>query len=98
MDVVLIQPPRLSGLKETRSSIPLSLLYLASALRSKKHTPYIIDLSIEKLPDVEKVCKEKIKKIRAKLIGINCFTTMHFPTVVSIAKLIKKQTHPQKFA
>ena len=100
MNVLLVQPPRLPGLKETRGGVPLSLLYLASALRSQGHNPHILDLSIIETPKDEyirkdffgELCAEKIEEINANLVGISCFTTMHFPTVAYVAELIKDRT------
>ena len=99
MDILLIQPPKLDGLKETRGSVPLSLLYLASAIRSHGHTPHILDLSIIDVPQDEQLrkdflgsyCSKKIEEINTNLVGINCFTTMHFPSVIFIAQIIKEK-------
>lgn len=98
MDVLLIQPEGLPGLKESRGTIPLSLLYLAAAIRDYGHTPHILDFSVLDVPEcgearttfLEDMCNHKIEEIGAKLVGINCFTTMHSRLVNELAKLIKK--------
>lgn len=98
MNILLIQPEKLPGLRDTRGSIPLSLLYLAAALRDSGRVPHILDFSAIDVPEGEEprraflgnICKSKIEEIGATLVGINCFTTMHFPLVDELAKLIKK--------
>lgn len=98
MNILLIQPEKLPGLRDTRNAIPISLLYLSAALRGNGHTPHILDFSAIDIPEEQKprttflgtICKSKIKEIGAKLVGINCFSTMHFPLVDELAKLIKK--------
>lgn len=97
MDVLLIQPPKLPGIKESRGTIPISLLYLSSYLRKFGHTPHILDYSVLQTQikeDVPKLyweyCSEKITETGAGLIGINCFSTMHFPLVNNIAEKIRK--------
>ncbi|MTK63887.1 MAG: radical SAM protein [Methanobacterium sp.] len=97
MDVLLIQPDKLPGLRTTRSSIPISLLYLGAALRNRGYQPYIWDLSTQNLPAEGAERREKIESffrknfmgISTKVVGINCFTTMHFPLVREIAAIIK---------
>ncbi len=98
MNILLIQPEKLPGLRDTRGSIPLSLLYLAAALRDSGRVPHILDFSAIDVPEGEEprraflgnICKSKIEEIGATLVGINCFTTMHFPLVDELAKLIKR--------
>lgn len=97
MNILLIQPEKLPGLRDTRGSIPLSLLYLSAALRDAGHSPHILDFSAIELPEeeifrasfIKNICKSKIEETEAKLVGINCFTTMHYPLVAELAKQIK---------
>lgn len=98
MNILLIQPEKLPGLRDTRGSIPLSLLYLAAALRVNGHVPHILDFSAIDVPEGDEAretflgdtCKSKIKELGTALVGINCFSTMHFPLVDELAKLIKQ--------
>ena len=96
INVLLISSHRLPGLKSSRGSLPVSLLNLASALRKSGHRPVILDLSIVKIPDSsnpEEYCLSKIdeaiKKNNPGLIGLSCFTTMHFPLVSKLARAIR---------
>lgn len=50
MKVLLITPPRLAGIKESKGTVPVSLLHLSSFLRANGHEPYIYDLSVVKNP------------------------------------------------
>nr|VFK23324.1 MAG: Radical SAM superfamily enzyme YgiQ, UPF0313 family [Candidatus Kentron sp. MB]VFK28451.1 MAG: Radical SAM superfamily enzyme YgiQ, UPF0313 family [Candidatus Kentron sp. MB]VFK74259.1 MAG: Radical SAM superfamily enzyme YgiQ, UPF0313 family [Candidatus Kentron sp. MB] len=98
MNILLIQPEGLPGAKESRSTIPLSLLYLAAIIRDHGYTPHILDFSVLDVPEagkartafLEETCNNKIKEIGTKLVGINCFTTMHFHLVDELAELIKR--------
>ena len=51
MNILLIQPEGLPGLKESRGTIPLSLLYLSAAVRDYGHTPHILDFSVLDVPE-----------------------------------------------
>ena len=97
MKVFLISPPRLPDFKKCTGSIPTSLLYLASALRDKGHFPNVFDLSIisklttdcrEELPES---LKESIELFQPGLIGINCFTTLHFPYIRHLSRSLRKK-------
>mgnify|MGYP003966394859 FL=1 len=98
MNILLIQPENLSGLVKDRGFIPVALLYLASALRDHSHKPHILDFSVLDIPKdnasriafLENTCNAKIKKFGVKLVGINCFSTMHYPLVDELAKFIKR--------
>ncbi|MEA2019855.1 MAG: radical SAM protein [Campylobacterota bacterium] len=98
MNVLLIQPEKLPGTKDTRASIPISLLYLSASARKNGHNPFILDFSTMDVPqeEVDKKeffsyeCMKYIEKENINFIGINCFTTMHFPQVMEIAKIIKE--------
>ncbi len=97
MDILLIQPPKLPGIKKSRGAIPVSLLHLASYVRKFGHTPHISDYSVLQTHmsgDTAKILaggSEKIAETGSGLIGINCFTTMHFPLVKDIADKIRKE-------
>lgn len=93
MKVLLVAPHRLPGLKESRGSLPVSLLHLAGALRQAGHTPIIFDLSIMSVPDgfdaeamYLAAVQDKVREANPGLVGINCFSMMHFPVVRRIAQ------------
>ena len=95
MRVLLIAPARLPNLKESKGGIPIPLLYLASALRARNHTPIIYDLSVmpglttdirEGLPEG---LQQSINRFSPELFAINCFTTLHFQFVTHIAKTLR---------
>lgn len=96
MRVLLIAPAKLPDMKTTKGTIPTPLLYLASALRARNHTPFVYDLSIiaglttdvkEELPEE---LQQLIHKFSPELFAINCFTTLHFQFVTHIAKALRK--------
>lgn len=95
-NVLLISSHRLPGMKASRGSLPVSLLHLAAALRQAGHRPTILDLSIVSVPhDIEpnvfylsKAC-EAIDAVKPSIVGISCFTTMHFPVVRKLAMGIR---------
>ena len=96
MRVLLIAPARLPDLKATKGTIPTSLLYLASALRARNHTPIVHDLSIIEglTTDIREGLSEglqqSIHRFSPELFAINCFTTLHFQFVTHIAKTLCK--------
>ncbi|KKK51932.1 hypothetical protein LCGC14_3110000, partial [marine sediment metagenome] len=71
---------------------------LSAAIRDYGHKPHILDFSVLDVPEdgearttfLEDICNYKIEEIGTKLVGINCFTTMHFHLVDELVKLIKK--------
>ena len=97
MDILLIQPPRLTDIKKTRGTVPISLLHLSAYLRLHGHVPHILDFSAIKVESGDdlaetfnKHCRRKIDEINVKLIGINCFSTMHFPFVIKMGRIIRE--------
>ncbi|MBT5304534.1 MAG: radical SAM protein [Candidatus Scalindua sp.] len=98
MNILLIQPENVPGMyDEKRGFIPLSLLYLAAAVRDHGHSPHLLDISVLDIPKskksrttfLENTCNVKVKELGIKLVGINCFTSMHFPLVKELAEIIK---------
>lgn len=96
MRVSLIAPAKLPNLKATRGTIPLPLLYLASALRVRNHTPLISDLSViaglttDFRGDLPEGWLQSIHRFSPELFGINCFTSLHFQFVMHVAKTLRK--------
>jgi anaerobic magnesium-protoporphyrin IX monomethyl ester cyclase len=92
-NVLLIAPHKLPGLKSSRGPLPVSLLHLAAALRQAGHKPTILDLSVINVPPktesdahyLSKIC-ETVDKTKPSIIGINCFSSMHFPVVRKLAE------------
>jgi len=97
MKVMLIQPARLKTLRNNKGTIPVSLLHLGAVLQKNGDKPFIYDLSIKKTPDdqtgesfIFRDIENTIISKEPELIGINCFTSIHFPTVLQIANHIKE--------
>lgn len=96
MKILLIAPIKLSGLKDSKGTIPIPLLYLAATLRQHGHEPHLLDLSVGKSGKdgysadyyIEEVLAS-IAEIKPDFVGINCFTTLHFPVVLKIAEAIR---------
>ncbi|MBU4375276.1 B12-binding domain-containing radical SAM protein [Patescibacteria group bacterium] len=97
-NVLLIASPKLPGLKATRGSLPISLMYLAGSLREAGHIPTIYDPSIISVHEanesnehhVSKIC-EIIDKTKPSLIGLNCFSSMHFPIIRKLVAGIRSK-------
>jgi radical SAM superfamily enzyme YgiQ (UPF0313 family) len=95
MKVLLIAPVKLEGLKDSKGTIPVPLLYLAAMLRQHEHEPYILDLSIKNGNSVNSEryyideTLAKLAEINPDFVGINCFTTLHFPVVLELAEAIR---------
>jgi len=96
MNILLISPPKLEGLKESKGTIPVPLLHLAAVLRRDGHAPSILDLSIyypgpRDDPTVFylDIVRRSLRAIEPGMVGINCFTTIHFPVVLELAETIK---------
>lgn len=112
MKVLLIAPAKLSGLKESKGTVPVPLLHLAAVLQEQGHQPTILDFSIIKQTDdynqFLQFLDEKLNQDRPDLVGINCFTTLHFPITQKICERVKAfqsdlpvvigGTHPSLFA
>jgi anaerobic magnesium-protoporphyrin IX monomethyl ester cyclase len=103
-----MQSARLPGLKDTRGSIPLSLLVIAASLRENGHTPHIIDFSTMDVPSAKnsdertayflKYFQPVIDEHNILLIGITCFSTMHYPLTTELAQIVKTSNPSVKIA
>ncbi len=96
MNVLLIAPTKLTGLKESKGTVPVPLIHLAAILRKNGHEPSILDFSTlshkQDVPDyglIQKLLEEKFLEKKPDLVGINCFTTLHFPFTEKISEIIK---------
>jgi radical SAM superfamily enzyme YgiQ (UPF0313 family) len=98
MNVLLIAPIKLIGLKESKGTIPVPLLHLTSALKREGHRATILDFSVDLSKRYKgvnqedltiKILKRQIESARPDLVGINCFTTHHFPFVQEVSEIIK---------
>lgn len=115
MNILLIAPPKLTGLKESKGTIPVPLLHLAAMLKRHGNIPFLLDFSIvgSKLNsdnsfNFQQILREKIMEVQPDLIGINCFTSLHFPVTRKICEFVKALnpkifiaiggTHPSLFA
>ena len=115
MKILLIAPHRLAQLKDSKGTIPVPLLHLAAVLRRGEHNVTIFDFSAidggqQPLDEgqIEKTLKSLISDKQPDLIGINCFTSLHFPFTRLLCKVIKSHdsnisivvggAHPSLFA
>ena len=95
---MFIQPARLATLGETKGTIPVSLLHLGAVLQEHGDTPFIYDISTKICPpdcDVEAYIFEDIENNilteQPEFIGINCFTSIHFQSVLQLAEYLKRK-------
>jgi radical SAM superfamily enzyme YgiQ (UPF0313 family) len=96
MNLLLLSAPRLPGLKASRGTLPVSLLHLSAALRDAGHSPSILDLSVVEIPVgvspddyYRSLVFEKIRELSPGYVGINCFSSMHFPFIIKLFREIK---------
>ncbi len=96
MKILLISPPKLEGLNESKGTIPVPLLHLAAVLRQHGHVPSLLDLSIyhpEPHDDHTifhlNIVRRYLNDVEPDMVGINCFTTLHFPVVLGLAETVK---------
>jgi len=98
MKILLIAPIKLVGLKESKGTIPVPLIHLASVLKREGHQVAILDFSIYLAQQSHAisqdnlfydVLKDKVESEEPELVGINCFTTLHFPFVQKLSEMIK---------
>lgn len=96
MKVLLISPIKITGLKESKGTIPVPLLHLAAILKKKGHDASILDFSVvtHKKDTVDytlikSIIENELSETQPDLIGINCFTTLHFPFTYHLSKIIK---------
>ena len=95
MKVLLIAPAKLSGLKDSKGTVPVPLIHLAAILQKHGHQPSILDFSIysnqKDVYDslVQQLFLDKPKDEQPDLVGINCFTTLHFPITRKISEIVK---------
>ena len=104
MKILLVSSYRFEHLSRTDIAPPLSLLYLAGALREAGYTPEMLDLNIvdgvkgisaeesylEAIVDAGKAADENF------IFAFSCLTTTHFPFFRKAAQLVKKQ-YPNAF-
>ncbi len=97
MNILLIFPHKLEGLKDSKGTIPVPLLHLAAILQNNGHIVTIFDFSVFKYTnnqfdekDVRLAVENLIADTKPELVGINCFTTLHFPFTQILCKTIKQ--------
>jgi anaerobic magnesium-protoporphyrin IX monomethyl ester cyclase len=96
MRILLISPAKLDGLKDGKGTIPVPLLHLAAVLRQHGHEPHILDLSLIAQDDSDEphrphfeLVLSKVDELNPDMVGINCFTTLHFTMVLKIAETVR---------
>ena len=98
MEILLITMKKFEGLDVTyECNIPVSSLHLAAVLIKHGHLPHILDFSSIPFSNgesydgfLQRVVQEKVDLQSFKLVYLNCFTTMHFPSVRKVAQIIKQ--------
>ncbi len=115
MKILLVAPHKLEQLKDSKGSIPVPLLHLAAVLRKRRHEVTIFDFSamvVGGQPLDEKTIAQTMTTLisdrRPDVIGINCFTSLHFPFTRLLCKVVKSHdrripivvggAHPSLFA
>ena len=115
MKILLIAPHKLEQLKDSKGTIPVPLLHLAAVLRNENHDVTIFDFSAMdhgRQPldrrTIELTLTAVISDNKPDIIGINCFTSLHFPFTRLLCKVIKSYdgnisvvvggAHPSLFA
>lgn len=112
MNILLISPHKLESLKDSKGTIPVPLLQIAAILKKNNHKVIIYDFSVLKdqfkESNVQLAMQKLLADVKPELIGINCFTTLHFPFVQMLCRIIKRYNknlsivlggiHPSLFA
>lgn len=97
MNILLIAPHKLQNLKESKGTIPVPLLHIGAILKENGHKATIYDFSTqnfteESLPEeqIKNTIKALLIEHKPDLVGINCFTTLHFPFTQLISQSVKE--------
>ena len=97
MNILLISPHKLESLKDSKGTVPVPLIHLAAIRQKDNHNVTIYDFSIFKYTndqfdenEVLLTIKNIITDVKPDLVGINCFTTLHFPFTQILCKAIKQ--------
>jgi anaerobic magnesium-protoporphyrin IX monomethyl ester cyclase len=96
MRVLLISSFTFSDVNRIDIAPPLSLLYIAAALRAHGHEPLLLDLTPLKVPPEAnreefyvQIIMNKIANVKPDLVGQNCFMSSHFAFVRNVARSVK---------
>jgi anaerobic magnesium-protoporphyrin IX monomethyl ester cyclase len=97
MNILLIACPKLEWMQDSKGTVPVPLLCLASALRQANFSPHILDLSVVKTDPEINLLENLMMKITTAIsdldpaiIGFNCFVSQHLPLIMEIAKKLRK--------
>jgi len=95
MRILLVNPPIPKTYYNSEFCLPLSLLYLAAALRDNGDDPRILDLKIysnQNVSDFEAFYSQKlmesVSSINPDMIGFGCLYSGQFHDIVNYSKLI----------
>ena len=98
MNILLLSLTELEIASSANRTIPMPLLYLAANLKKSNHDVNILDLSTLTPLNGDNPKKFYISKILNKiddtssqLVGLNCFTSMHFSIAREVAIAIKDE-------
>ena len=93
MEVLLISPRRDPAVRGDRKSLPISLLYLAGALREAGHGVRLVDFGAsdeQAGPALDEEVAAMVEDLRPGLVGIGCFTSTVFQEVLHIARCVRE--------
>lgn len=97
MNILLINCRQLEWMQESKGTIPVPLLHLASVLRVSGYHPIILDLStivVDEGVDPDQfildMIDSSIEKTSPPLVAFNCFVSQHFPFIRKAAIHIRK--------
>ena len=100
MKILLVSLNSLEYTSSRNRTVPVPLLYLASNLFAHGHQARILDFSVIAIPENSDpqsyslaLLEGEIVSCKPEIIGINCYTSMHFPMVREFAGAVKKN-HP----
>ena len=97
MNILLIACPKLEWMQDSKGTIPVPLLCLASVLREAGFSPHILDLSIMKsdkeaftFDELMLNINNAVSDLDPAVIGFNCFVSQHLPLIIDIVKQLRK--------
>lgn len=96
MNILLIACPKLEWMQDSKGTVPVPLLCLASVLHKAGFAPHILDLSvvgnnadIETFEDVMLKIVAAVSNMDPAIIGFNCFVSQHLPLIMKIAARLR---------
>ena len=98
MNILLIAFPQLEWMQESKGTVPVPLLCLASVLRQAGFSPHILDLSVMKsnteldpFDNIMQKINNTVSDLDPAIIGFNCFVSQHLPSIMRVAIQLRKE-------